>query len=444
LATALAFSLEAAAAESAANSPRSIDVRASTDPFARIRQSMAWEIALVPHTGPGKSDEQIAKTQAAVRAAADPRPQLERLGWLLVAKARASNDAGVYKLAEQCALAIDAHGEKNPGALLLRGHIAQSLHRFKEAEAIARQLTAERELAFDYGLLGDALADQGKLDEAIRAYQRMVDLRPELQSYGRVAHVRWIRGDLTGAIAAAELAAGAASPQIPEPAAWAYTRLATFHVQAGSAARAEAACVSALQFIPEHAPALLLQGRLRLAAGETAEAVNLLRRAAAKNPLPEYQWTLADALRAAGLVSEADTVGAELARTGVASDPRTFALYLATRGQRPGLALRLATAELKERADVFTYDAVAWAQTASGDHAAAWSAMERALAEGTKDARLFLHAGVIAARLGRSEAADWLQRARTLEALLLPSEREHLAAAAKLLPPKIAAAQVRR
>ena len=435
LAAVLALLVEVAAAESA---------RASTDPFTRIRQSMAWEIALVPHTGPEKSDEQIAKTQAAVRAAADPRPQLERLGWLLVAKARASNDAGFYKLAEQCALAIDAHGEKNSGALLLRGHIAQSLHRFKAAEAIARQLTSERELAFDYGLLGDALADQGKLDEAIRAYQRMVDLRPELQSYSRVAHVRWLGGDLTGAIAAAELAAGAASPNMPEPTAWAYTRLATFHAQAGEVAKAESACASALQFVPEYSPALLLQGKLRLSSGDFVEAVKLLRRAAAKNPLPEYQWTLADALRVADLDHEAEAVETELARMGAASDPRTFALYLATRGLRPELALRLATAELKERADVFTHDAVAWAQSASGDLAAAWNSMERALAAGTKDARLFLHAGVIAARLGRSDAADWLERARILEVLLLPSEREHLAAAAKLLSAKIAAAEVSR
>ena len=401
---------------------------------------MAWEIALVPHTGPEKADEQIAATQAAVRAASDPRPQLERLGWLLVAKARASNDAGFYKLAEQCALAIEAQEEKNLGALLLRGHIAQSLHRFKEAERIARQLTTERELAFDYGLLGDALADQGKLDEAIRAYQRMVDLRPELQSYGRVAHVRWLRGDLTGAIEAADLAAGAASPKIPEPAAWAYTRLATLHVQSGAVAKAESACVTALQFVPEYAPALLLQGRLRLAAGEFVAAVDPLRRAVAKNPLPEYQWALADALRAADLNHEAEMVEAELARTGAASDPRTFAVYLATRGLRSEVALRLVMAELKERADVFTHDAVAWAQSAGGDHAAAWNSMERALAEGTQDARLLLHASVIAVRLGRSDAADWLQRARTLEGLLLPSEREHLAAATRLLPTKIAAA----
>jgi hypothetical protein len=183
---------------------------------------------------------------------------------------------------------------------------------------------------------------------------------------------------------------------------------------------------------------------MRLAVGESVAAVNLLRRAVAKNPLPEYQWTLADALRAAGLDHEAERVEAELARTGPASDPRTFALYLETRGLRPEFALRLVTSELEERGDVFTHDALAWAQSAAGDHAAAWGSIERALAEGTKDARLFFHASVIAVRLGRPDAAEWLQRARMLEALLLPSEREHLAAAAKLLPAKIAAAHVSR
>ncbi|MDP3071741.1 MAG: tetratricopeptide repeat protein [Opitutaceae bacterium] len=391
-----------------------------------MRRSLSWQIALTPHVGTEKSDEQIVKAQQGVTSTPDPRPQLERLGWLFVAKARESHDNGFYKLAEQCALALQVNDEKSPGGLLLRGHVAQSLHRFKEAEAIARQLVAQRELAFDHGLLGDALADQGKLDEAIAEYQRMVDLRPELQSYSRVAHARWLKGDLTGAIEAATLAVRAASPQNAEASAWAFTRLATFQAQAGAAASAEAAVETAGKFVPDYAPALLLRGRMLLTARKYSEASELLRRASEKNPLPEYQWALADALRAANRISEAEAVETELKRTGAANDPRTFALFLATRGEQIDLALRLAKRELQDRADIFTHDALAWAQSAAGHHAEAWTAMERALAEGTQDARLFLHAAVIAARLDRENAADGLTRARGLANLLLPSEREHL------------------
>jgi hypothetical protein len=56
--------------------------------------------------------------------------------------------------------------------------------------------------------------------------------------------------------------------------------------------------------------------------------------------------------------------------------------------------------------------------------------MEKALAEGTIDGRLFLHAGVLEAKLGQTTRAEsYLAKARGLERMLLPSERQHLFAA---------------
>jgi hypothetical protein len=49
--------------------------------------------------------------------------------------------------------------------------------------------------------------------------------------------------------------------------------------------------------------------------------------------------------------------------------------------------------------------------------------MARALAEGTEDGRLFLHAAVIAAADGRrADAARWAEKARRFSFTLLPSE----------------------
>lgn len=405
---------------------------ALTPQTSALRQLPSCSIALAPHDGSERIDDQIRQAQQKARNSADPRLPLERLGWLYVAKARSSHDPGFHKLAESCAVTLLADDPTSLAGLLLRGHVAQSLHRFKEAEGIARVLIARRELAFDHGLLGDALADQGRLTEAIDAYQRMVDLRPELQSYSRVAHARWLRGDVSGAIEAAGLAAGAGSPDDPEPAAWAFTRLASYEFQGGSTARAASACAAALTLVKDFAPALLWRGRMLLASGRSAEAVECLQRATARSPLPEYQWALAEALRSAGRIQEAISTEQELGRTGASNDPRTFALFLATGGERGELASRLAHAELRERGDVFTHDAIAWALFATGRHAEAWGSMERALAEGTRDGRLFLHAGVIAAALGRADAAERLARARELQHLLLPSERAHLDAACRL------------
>ena len=149
------------------------------------------------------------------------------------------------------------------------------------------------------------------------------------------------------------------------------------------------------------------------------------------NPLPEYQWTLAEALRAGGHENQASGIEVQLRSHGPSSDPRTMALFLATRHQNPATALRLARAELGSRSDVFTHDALAWSLAAAGHLAEAQSEMQRALAEGTQDARLFFHAAVIALQSGHAADAErWLRKTSELSQLLLPSERIELQNAA--------------
>lgn len=350
-------------------------------------------------------------------------------------KARISSDPGYYKLAEQCANALE---QKTPGvadAELLRGHIYHALHRFHDAEMVARKLTQQREFVFDYALLGDALMEQGKLAPAIDAYQKMVNLKPCLQTYSRVAYMRWLKGEVPGAVQASLLAVSGGSPNEPEPVAWAYTRLAFYELQSGEPDVALRSTELANQFVPGYAAALLQRGRVLLAMGKTPEALEAFRAAAKKSPLPEYLWTLADALRGAGKTAEAQTVEKELLATGQANDPRTFSLFLASRGEKLDLALRLAQEELINRQDIFTRDALAWAQLAKGDVADAAKNSQLALAEGTQDARLFYHAAVIASAAGKpEESRKYFSQADTLAQMLMPSERQTLQRKLAALP----------
>jgi tetratricopeptide (TPR) repeat protein len=388
------------------------------DPFAFI---------LVRHDGEGTLDTEIRRVQEQVRRGRQREPLIERLGWLFVRKARASFDPGFYKLAEQCALAIQAGHPESQDALLLRGHVLHNLHRFKEAEPLARNLVSNRGLPFDWGLLSDVLMEQGKLDEAADACQKMVDLRPDLHSYARGAHLRWLKGNVRGAANLMRMAAGAATPQDRESAAWVNTRLAGYEFQLGAVSEAERSCALALDFQKDYPPALLLRGRLLLTAGDYAAAAGMLRRAAELNPLPEYQWALSEALRANGQPDEAARVEAELRQNGAATDPRTYSLYLATRNESAELALRLARAELNCRGDLFTQDALGWALAAAGKPEEARRAIDRALVEGTKDARLFFHAAVVMEKNSRHvEALRWAHQAAELQHMLLPSERAQL------------------
>lgn len=386
-------------------------------------------LVLMTQAGDTKLDREIRQCQDKIREGKDGNREatLERLGWLFIAKARESFDPGYYKIAATCADVLDSDRPGCAEGLLLHGCVLENLHHFKEAEVIARKLVEQRGLSFDFGLLGDSLMEQGRLDEAVTAYQSMVDLRPDLESYSRIAHLRWLKGDTDGAMAMMQAALAASSSKDLDPAAWVCTQLGLMNFQAGKKEAAERITATALVARPDYPPALLLRGRMAMAEGDYAAAVTSLETAAQANPLPEYQWALAEALRADDREPEAVDLEARLCTAGVVNDPRTLSLFLATSGQDAPTALRLAEAELQQRQDIFTQDAVAWALAANGRVAEARQHMALALAEGTQDGRLFFHAAIIAQQAGkREEARQWFHRAANLMAVLLPSEQAQL------------------
>jgi tetratricopeptide (TPR) repeat protein len=384
-------------------------------------------IALAPHHGNEKIDLEIERLQGEARSGANSAECMKRLGWAFITKARLSYDPGYYKLAEQCASCAQSKNAHDPDALLLQGHIFQSLHRFKEAERIARRLLTIRGEASDYGLLGDVLMEQGQLTDAAVAYQKMINARPDPQAYARVAHLRWLKGDLEGAIEVMRMAVTAGSPNEPEPTAWCYTRLGLYELQLGEMKSAAKSAATALEFADNYAAALLLNGRILLVEGDTGEALKSLRHAATLTLLPEYQWMLADALREAGEFQAAEEAESKLISQGATTDPRTFALYLATRGRQTQEALKLAEDELHTRTDVFTMDAVAWALKANGRLQEAQEYSRKALSEGTQDARLFYHAGCIALALNDyADAQKSFVRAESIDQMLMPLERVDL------------------
>lgn len=404
----------------------------STSPVISI---MPCSVAFAPHRGVSAIDQTIVQLQEKSRQREKSVVILERLGWAFVAKARESYDHGFYHLAEQTASCMASKQGDSHAVLLLRGHVLHNLHRFREAEKVARHLVARRGLWFDYGLLGDVLMEQGQLQEAVVAYQRMMDQKPGPLAYSRAAHLRWLKGDLAGAIDAMTWAVRA-THRTTETGAWMATHLAFYEMQAGGLEKARSYLEQTLQQRPDYAPALLAKGRWLLAKNHYQEAIIPLTRAVALNPLPGYRWVLIEALQAAG--EDTGPHVTQLHQRGATDDARSYALYLATTGDDPALAVKLMAEELKNRADVFTLDAYAWALLSKGRPSQAQQVMRRALTQGTKEARLFLHAGIIAQRAGDKEAAiDWLCKADRIKQMLLPSERALLSNAFAVVSPQI-------
>jgi hypothetical protein len=136
---------------------------------------------------------------------------------------------------------------------------------------------------------------------------------------------------------------------------------------------------------------------------------------------------LADALNLNGARAQAAELKSQIAADRSTEDPRTLALYLATHNRDVERAVRLAEQELANRGDVFSHDAMAWALAAAGRVSEAQQHLNQALSEGTTDARLSLHAGVIAALNGdQKQASKWLNAAAATQQMLLPSERAQL------------------
>jgi tetratricopeptide (TPR) repeat protein len=384
-------------------------------------------IALYPHEGEDRTDQEIIRISHKMRHGDRSLEYLERLGWAYIAKARVSFDPGFYTLAEQTANCMDAQVSDTPGALLLRGHAMHNQHRFGAAEIVARKLISQRGLWFDYGLLGDALMEQGNLEEAIIAYQKMMDQRPGPQAYSRAAHIRWLKGDLNGAIELMQRTVAGIGSRSPESAAWSLVRLAVYQLQVGQKGLAAEQLQTALQHQPLYPPALLAQGRLLLAEGRTDQAITVLTQAFKLNSLPEYQWALIEALHTAGHEELTREQEQRLMQRGATDDARTFALYLAGVGWHLSTALHLLQEELKSRQDVYTLDAYAWVLHAMGKYQQAQRISQLALAQGTEDARLFYHAGLIALSLEHfQEAEEWLTKAIAIQQMLMPSERRRL------------------
>jgi tetratricopeptide (TPR) repeat protein len=397
-----------------------------------LRRSRA--LALAKPGGASTVDKEIEILQKTAAELPKKTDIWVLLGRAWVRKARESTDPGFYLNANACAdIALDMKSG-DPLALNLRALVLINEHKFAEAYDLAGQLLVkDADDVMAIGTKSDALLELGRFDEAAQAAQKMMDLKPNLPSYSRASYIRWLRGDIEGAKSAIRQAIDARDPGEPEPAAWTLVQAAMIFLHAGDYEGADKGFDKAMQLMSDYPPALAGKGRVAMAKGDAARAVELLAKAYEKSPLVETAWLLGDAKEAAGDAAGAADMYAKVVKTGRQTDPRTLALFYATKDRERDEAVRLAQEELKVRADVYTQDALAWALYRAGKLAEARAAIDKATALGTKDARLLYHAGAIRIAAGDRAAGEKLVK----EALSLSPKFDWTGAAeaAKLLAP---------
>ena len=344
-----------------------------------------------------------------------------RLADAYIQKARETGDMSYFDLAERALRKSMEIAPMNVGAFRHLAYVFSSRHDFEQAVVLAtRALEIDPTDADAHGVLGDALLELGRYDEADAAYTRMVQITRDLASLSRRSGLEILRGDVNGSMTDLRRAidAGLASGQPRERIAWAEWQLGEEHFAVGDLKAAEASYREAATTYPGYYRALAGLARVQAARGRYTDAIDLYRKAMDVIPLPEYAAALGDTYAKVGRSAEAKQQYAlveYIARLNALNRTlynRELVYFYADHGIKPAEALELARREIAVRKDVYGYDALAWALYGSGNAEEAVSPMTEALRLGTRDARLFFHAGMIAQRLGKAkEAIRFLEQA---------------------------------
>lgn len=362
----------------------------------------------------------IRRLEAAVSSGGNA-DVLARLGFAYQLRWRETADASFLPRSEAALRKALTERPNDPAATLGLGSLALIQHDFRKALLLGRKA---RRLAPDsaqpYAVVGDALLELGRYDEAFAAFEKMVATRPTLAGYARIAYARELRGDRAGAIDAMKLALDTAGG-VPEPTAWTLVELAKLELGRGRLTSAEQALRQAQRVFPGYVYAGEQQARVLFARGRTGAAVRQARRVSEAIPLPQFVALLADLLERRGDRAEAmrqrATVGAIqrlLAASGVRTD-LDDAFYRADLALAPAATVELARRARADRPSVHGDDALGWALARAGRCREATRWLDRALRLGTKDATLFFHRGYAAGCAGDAAGrTEWYRKAVAL------------------------------
>jgi tetratricopeptide (TPR) repeat protein len=377
---------------------------------------------LIPHaTG---TERTIHNMQSRVQGNPKDPAAYSALGAAFFQRARETGDVEDFQLAEQAlnkSLDLDSADFSAEPAYSTMAEVCMGEHRFGDAVTYAEKaLSLGSGDLSPFAIVGDANADMGEYERAAIAYSRL-DISDESASQprsvyvrdSRTSYLRFISGDTAGAIRLMQsaVAAGTEARLPAENLAWLYYELGEYEFQAGDAAAANNAYLTALNVHPGDYRALAGLGKLRGTHGRYAEAIKLYQSAIAVVPMPMFVAELGDMYTRAGNLPEArkqyqlvEYIGL-LGHINQVLHNRDLALFYADHDIKLDEALALAHKEFEVRHDIYTWDALAWALYKNGKYQEASDAIDHALRPGTRDAVLFFHAGMIASSLGQTSQA---------------------------------------
>lgn len=382
-----------------------IRARSERSPLVADRRS-APAFATLDTTLSGK---QIQKAEAMISRAPSQPDGYNMLCATFMQKARETGDFSFNAKAEAAltrSLAIDA---ENYDAIKLKATLLLTYHRFGEALDVARlaRQMRPRDHAI-YSALTDALVELGRYDEADRAAEMMMSLKPDSSGYARISYLSSLHGETEGAVRVMRAAVQASTPQDSEGLAWCLVHLGDELMKTGKPREAEREYDVALAAFANYHLGLAAKARARIAAGDLQSAVEFYKKAQERVPSPDTAIALGDVYTRLGRSDEArkqyDLVEfiEQSSAAGANTYSRQLALFWANHDKNLDKALEVARSERALRADIYTCDVLAWCLFKTGNLIEAKTSINKALRLGTRDPLIHYHAGMIYEALGDS------------------------------------------
>lgn len=390
----------------------------------------------VPVFSESVEERVIRELEARVKANDEDFIALNKLSGYYLERLRTTGDPAYLSLALRAAqrsLAV-VPAEQNEAGLSALVAAQLESHEFLSARKAAEQFVKlQPTKALPLQLLVDAHLELGDYEQAEAALGRLQAMGVSAGTEIRLARLAFLKGrvseaeqHMTNALA---LLREASSPS-REAVAWCYWQLGEYAFSRGDYATAEANFKQALEVFPGYYRACGSMARVKVATGDLKAAEDNLRQALKVLPDPVFIALLADVLKLQGreedskrelaLLEQIERLNTSVGRV----YDRQLALIYADHNIYTERAYAWAKEEYSRRKDIYGADTLAWVAFKAGKTDEARTIIEHALRLGTRDARLYYHAGVIASVTDKALARSYLSKALEINSQFDPIQSE--------------------
>jgi len=272
-----------------------------------------------------------------------------------------------------------------------------------------------------WGVLSDARKELGDYSGAVEACDKMLNVRPDLRSYSRAAHLREIHGDLRGAKTAMELAANAGVVGL-ENHAWTLYQLGNLYLTEGKLDTAEMVFKGILRSRANYPHALSGLARIDALRGAYDSAIQQLLQAYDFASEHRFMEQLVEVYLASGKTGTAEVLMESVLEAFKQHEKQRwnvnleFAEFCGKYNIHLEEALQRAGEEYRFRPDnIDVLQTYAWLLFRNGRAGEASEMIKKAMRFNAPNARLYYRAGLIASEIGSPvKARDHLEKALAL------------------------------